>query len=62
MKLLVKLAVVFVIVFSIIGIHYTTYERAQKIEDIAVLSSHVKYIEPSFSFKSLEYKRFVYAK
>lgn len=62
MKLLAKLAVLYVIVFSVLSIHYATYERVQKIEDIAVLSSHVKYTEPSLSFKSIEYKRFVYAK
>lgn len=62
MKLLVKLAAVFVIVFSMLIIHYATYERAQKVEDIIALSSHVKYAEASFAFKSVEYKRFVYAK
>lgn len=62
MKLLQKLAMLFVFVFSMIIIHYTNYERAQKVEDITALSSHVKYPEPSFAFKSVEYKRFVYAK
>lgn len=62
MKLLQKLAMLFVFVFSTIIIHYATYERAQKVEDITALSSHVKYPEPSFAFKSVEYKRFVYAK
>lgn len=62
MKLLQKLAMLFVFVFSMLFLHYATYERAQKVEDIIALSSHVKYAEPSFSFKSIEYKRFVYAK
>jgi len=62
MKLLLKLAMLFIIVFSTLIIHYATYERAQKVEDITALSSHVKYPEPSFAFKSVEYKRFVYAK
>lgn len=62
MKLLIKLAVLFGIFFSILLIHYATYDRTQKVEDIAMISSHVKYPEPSFSFQSIEYKRFVYAK
>ena len=62
MKLLRKLTLLFVIVFSMLSIHYVTYERSQKVEDIIALSSHIKYTEPSFSFKSNEYKRFVYAK
>ena len=61
MKLLRKLAVLFVLVFSMLTLHYATYERAQKVEDITALSSHIKYPEPSFAFKSVEYKRFVYA-
>lgn len=61
MKLLRKLAALFVIVFSMLSLHYATYDRQQKVEDITALSSHVKYAQPSFAFKSVEYKRFVYA-
>ena len=61
MKLLRKLAALFVIVFSMLSLHYATYDRQQKVEDIVALSSHVKYVQPSFTFRAVEYKRFVYA-
>ena len=62
MKFLSKIAVFFAIIYLVLVVHSLRYEATDKGEAIALLSVHVKDVEPSLSYRSNEYKRFVYAK
>jgi len=60
MKLLYRLVTFFVLIYGVLFLHHGLYNQAQKVEDIKTFSAEVKVSEPSLSFATAEYKRFVY--
>ena len=60
MRLIASLGIFFAFVYLVIAIHMMSYDRGVKIENLEKFSSDD--LKISRTFKSKEYKEFVYAK
>ncbi len=61
MSFIVKISLILSFLLLIICIDYNSFEHKKNFEELKNMSSKF-YVNPSFMFKSKEYKEFVYAK
>ncbi|MBR8461331.1 hypothetical protein KDE12_00485 [Campylobacter sp. faydin G-105] len=62
MRAIVAVFSFFIVIYTLIFIHYISFDTDTKDTQIAKISAKIKDVRPSFSFISDQYKGFVYAK